>query len=156
MPIMPPVHLQISLHATTDETRRRLVPNAPDSIANLLDSGHRFHEKTGDQVCLNYVLLRHINDSIDDARWLARLDPTVFYIKITELNDVMGTPPDIVGASIEEIRFFSRQLYEFQMPHKVFVGDGLDVHASCGQLAAVPQEVDVLGRANMRFKGSEE
>ena len=25
--------------------------------------------------------------------------------------------------------------------HKVFVGDGLDVQASCGQLAAIPREI---------------
>ena len=74
MPILPTVHLQISLHATSDAIRRRLIPNAPDSIANLLAAGHRFHEKTGDQVFLNYVLLKGINDSVEDARWLADLE----------------------------------------------------------------------------------
>ena len=142
MPVTPPIHLQISLHGTTDKTRRRLVPNAPDSIANLLSAGHRFHEKTGDQVFLNYVLLRGINDSAEDAHWLAGLDREAFLVKIAALNETRGTPSDMVGASMEEIRAFSRQLQSYHVPHKIFVGDGLDVHASCGQLAAVPQELN--------------
>ncbi len=141
MPITPPIHLQISLHATTDETRRRLVPNAPDSIANLLAAGRRFHEKTGDQVFLNYVLLRRINDSVEDARWLATVDREAFLVKISALNETSATPCDIVGASIAEIRAFCRQLEDAHVPHKIFVGDGLDVHASCGQLTAVPREL---------------
>jgi 23S rRNA (adenine2503-C2)-methyltransferase len=146
MPILPPVHLQISLHATTNETRHRLVPGAPDSIAKLLCAGRRFHEKTGDQVYLNYVLLKGVNDSAEDARWLAQLDRDAFYVKIAALNEVDGIPSHIVGASMKEIRAFSRRLEDYQLPHKIFVGDGLDVHASCGQLASVPREIEVLGR----------
>jgi len=145
MPILPAVHLQISLHATTDEVRRRLVPNAPDSISNVLDAGRRFHEKTRDQVYLNYVLLSGVNDSAEDARWLAHLDREVFYIKIAALNKIVGMPSDLVGASMDEILAFSRKLDDYQLPHKIFVGDGLDVHASCGQLAAVPRPLGALG-----------
>jgi 23S rRNA (adenine2503-C2)-methyltransferase len=145
MPIAPPIHLQISLHATADETRRRLIPNAPDSISNLLCAGHRFHEKTGDQVFLNYVLLKGVNDSAEDARWLAQLDREAFYVKIASLNETAGLPSDMVGASMDEIHAFSRRLDEYHLPHKIFVGDGLDVHASCGQLASVSREIAVLG-----------
>lgn len=141
MPIVPPIHLQISLHATTDETRNKLVPNAPDSIPDLLGAGRRFHEKTGDQVYLNYVLLKGINDSARDAYSLAQLDRRAFYVKIAALNEIVDMPSDIVGASVDEILDFSRKLDDYQLPHKLFVGDGLDVHASCGQLAAVPREV---------------
>ena len=69
------------------------------------------------------------------------LDHRTFYVKIAALNKIFGMPSEMVGASIDEIRAFSQQLDRYQLPHKVFVGDGLDVHASCGQLAAVPQEL---------------
>jgi 23S rRNA (adenine2503-C2)-methyltransferase len=141
MPAAVPVHLQISLHATTAEVRRRLIPNAPESMANLLAAGRRYHEKTGDQVFLNYVLLRGINDGAEDARWLADLDREAFYLKISALNEVAGMPADLVGATTEEIRAFSGQLRQYQTPHKLFVGDGLDVQASCGQLSAIPTEI---------------
>lgn len=143
MPIRPPIHLQISLHATRDAIRRQLVPNAPDSIANLLCAGRRFHEKTGDQVFLNYVLLKGINDSAEDVSWLEGVDRDAFLVKIAALNEAPGTPCDIVGASMEEIRAFSTKLKNQNILHKIFVGDGLDVHASCGQLAAVPRELNV-------------
>jgi 23S rRNA (adenine2503-C2)-methyltransferase len=141
MPVLPSIHLQISLHATNDSTRRRLIPNAPDSIENLLGAGRRFHERTGDQVYLNYVLLKGINDSAQDARWLAQLDHKVFMVKIAALNQTTGMPSEMVGASMDEILAFSLQLQEYKLPHRVFVGDGLDVDASCGQLAAVPREL---------------
>jgi 23S rRNA (adenine2503-C2)-methyltransferase len=141
MPVIPPIHLQISLHATNDSTRRRLIPNAPDSIESLLAAGRRFHEKTRDQVYLNYVLLRGINDSPEDARWLAQLDRKVFLVKIAALNQTAGMPTEMAGASMDEILAFSLQLQARELPHKIFVGDGLDVHASCGQLAAVPREL---------------
>ena len=145
MPVRPAVHLQISLHATNDETRRRLVPYAPDSIAHLLAAGLRFHEKTKDQVCLNYVLLKGVNDSEEDARWLGRLSHTAFYIKIAMLNSVVGMPTDFIGSSPTDLVAFAHRLQKYQMPHKIFIGDGFDIHASCGQLAAVPREIDAFG-----------
>ena len=87
---------------------------------------------------LNYVLLRGINDSREDARWLARVDRHAFLVKIAALNETAGTPSDLVGASLDEIRAFSRRL-DGRVKHNIFVGDGLDVQASCGQLAAVPR-----------------
>jgi 23S rRNA (adenine2503-C2)-methyltransferase len=136
----PFVHLQISLHATNDALRRRLVPHASGSIAELLAAGRLFHEQTGDQVCLNYVLLQGLNDGEANAEWLAQLDPEVFYIKVTQLNRVPNLPPDLVGSSLIELYQFCGWLEERRMPHKLFVGDGLDVQASCGQMASIPVE----------------
>jgi 23S rRNA (adenine2503-C2)-methyltransferase len=143
MPITPTVHLQISLHATDDDARRMLVPRAPDSIDNLLKAGRRFHSSTADDVCLNYVLLRGVNDRASDIAWLGTLDWSGFYLKVSQLNHVDGMPRDLQGASTDEILFFSARLRDHGVPHKVFVGDGLDVGASCGQLAAVARELPI-------------
>jgi 23S rRNA (adenine2503-C2)-methyltransferase len=141
MPIAPPIHLQISLHATNDETRRTLIPNAPETISKLLSAARKYHDVTGDQVFVNYVLIKGINDSPEDARWLARLDKEAFYIKISQLNTIAGLPAHLVPASMKEILQFSSMLALMGAAHKVFVGDGLDVQASCGQLAAIPREI---------------
>ena len=143
IPITPRVHLQISLHATDEETRRMLVPCAPDSIENLLNAGRRFHAATGDSVCLNYVLLDGINDQASDIAWLAALDWSGFYLKVSQLNRVNGMPPHLHGASFDDILCFSERLSHHGVPHKVFVGDGLDVDASCGQLVAVAREIPI-------------
>jgi len=143
MPVLPRLHLQISLHATNDKVRCLLVPKAPDSVDRLLEAGHRFNQVTGDHVCLNYVLLRGINDSPSDAHWLARLNPAVFYIKVTKLNPTLGLPGYIQGATLAEIEQFCKILGAEGMPYKIFVGDGLDVQASCGQMAARPVELRI-------------
>ena len=72
---------------------------------------------------------------------MAAIDPAVFYIKLTALNPTPGIPHDLVGLTTEEMRQFSEPLRERGVRFKVFVGDGLDVQASCGQLAATPVEV---------------
>lgn len=135
-PLAIPVHLQVSLHATDDETRNRLVPNVRDSITNLIAASKRFHIATGDQVCLNYVLLADVNDSPDDAEWLSRLDAEAFYVKISELNPVPNAEP-LQAASRDRLQSFAAAITERGVFAKVFVGDGLDTAASCGQLAAL-------------------
>ena len=124
-----------------------LVPCAPDSIENLLNAGRRFHAATGDSVCLNYVLLDGINDQASDIAWLAALDWSGFYLKVSQLNRVNGMPRDLKGASTDQILCFSERLRNHGVPHKVFVGDGLDVSASCGQLAAVARELPIQSAA---------
>jgi 23S rRNA (adenine2503-C2)-methyltransferase len=135
MPVAPPVHLLISLHATTDQLRRRLVPNAPESVDRLLDARARYHRATGDHVCLNYILLKGLNDFEEDTRRLAAIDPEVFYVKLTALNAIPGLPEGLASPPLTEIREFGEMLRARGMPHKIFVGDGLDVQASCGQAA---------------------
>jgi 23S rRNA (adenine2503-C2)-methyltransferase len=143
LPAWPAVHLQISLHATRDEIRRLVVPHVRDSIGALIGAGRRFYEATKDKVCLNYVLLRGINDTENDAAWLADLNSDAFYVKLTQLNVVSSTPSLLVGASPDAIHKFAAKVQANGLFTKIFVGDGLDVNASCGQLAAVPRELPI-------------
>jgi 23S rRNA (adenine2503-C2)-methyltransferase len=136
-PVEPLVHLQVSLHATLDDVRRRLVPNVRDSIEDLLDAAKRYFLTTRDPVCLNYILLSGINDSEADADRLAGVDPDAFYVKITQLNDVPNLPPDLSSPGTRRMAEFARRVEANGVATKLFVGDGLDVAASCGQLAAV-------------------
>jgi len=141
MPTKPPVHLQVSLHATSDKLRRSLIPRAPDSIENLIAAAQTYHDVTGDVVFLNYVLLRGLNDSAADAKWLAGLNREAFLVKVSALNATADLPKEFRAANLAEMLAFCRKLKTLGVQHKIFVGDGLDVEASCGQLAAVPREV---------------
>jgi 23S rRNA (adenine2503-C2)-methyltransferase len=140
IPVAIPVHLQISLHATTIEMRQRLVPRGGNSLTELIKAGQYYHDKTGDQVCLNYVLLRGINDRPEDVCWLGSLDPKAFYVKLSELNPVSRLSRELLPASRTQLVAFAQALMGVGMSAKVFVGNGLDVQASCGQMAACPQE----------------
>src|SRR5262249_34297628 len=67
-------HLAVSLHAPTAEKRDRLVPiNRQVGLTAVLEAADAYFEATGRQVTFEYVLLRDINDGLDDARALAGL-----------------------------------------------------------------------------------
>jgi len=138
-----PVHLQISLHATNDHIRAKLVPGVRDTLEHLLEAGRDYSLHTGDTVCLNYILLHGLNDSDEDATWLSRIDPRFFYVKLTHLNPIPGLANFISPACEGRFQHFVRVLESNGVPVKVFRGDGLDVRASCGQLASRPVQVEL-------------
>src|SRR5215207_2009372 len=84
----PEIILFVSLHATTDESRRHLIPlNDKYSIADVLNAS-RFHAKsTGRPVIVSYLLFSGINDSDEDLDRLCQLlDPQLFNVQILMWN----------------------------------------------------------------------
>src|SRR5262249_21314555 len=71
-PLMP--NLAISLHATTEEQRDLLVPiNRKYGLKELLEACRRFPVKRRARITFEYVLLKDVNDTDEDARRLVRL-----------------------------------------------------------------------------------
>lgn len=63
-----PITLALSLHAPTDDLRRRLIPWAEfTTIRDLLDACQRWFDKTGREITLEYTLLRGVNDQPEHA-----------------------------------------------------------------------------------------
>jgi len=72
--IAPKVNLAVSLNATTDEVRNKLMPlNKKYPIKNLLDACKKFPLEPGRKITFEYVIFDGVNDSPDDARRLVRL-----------------------------------------------------------------------------------
>jgi len=70
----PQVNLALSLHAADDATRARLIPaRFRHPIAEVLEAAWGHFAITHRKLLVEYVLLRGINDSVDDARRLADL-----------------------------------------------------------------------------------
>ncbi|MFH1169086.1 MAG: 23S rRNA (adenine(2503)-C(2))-methyltransferase RlmN, partial [Chloroflexota bacterium] len=66
--------LAVSLHATDDQLRRRLMPGmARWSVAEVLDACREYLQQTGRRVTFEYCLLAGINDGPAEAHGLARL-----------------------------------------------------------------------------------
>ncbi|MCH9699709.1 MAG: 23S rRNA (adenine(2503)-C(2))-methyltransferase RlmN [Gammaproteobacteria bacterium] len=129
------VALAVSLHASTNQTRDELVPiNRKYPIQQLLDACIRYigdHKRR--KVTFEYVMLDGVNDSIEDARRLARLLQSVpSKVNLIPFNPFPGAP----------YRCSSRQAIErFQdvLMHKGIVTitrktRGEDIDAACGQL----------------------
>lgn len=127
-------HLAVSLHSAVDGVRGRLMPvNRAYPLARLAEAIRYFVERTGTRPTFEYLLLRDVNDSLEDARALA-LYCRQFPVKINliEYNEVEGLP---FRRSPEERRdAFARFLEGRNMVVNVRRSRGRDIDAACGQL----------------------
>ncbi|MDE5611404.1 MAG: 23S rRNA (adenine(2503)-C(2))-methyltransferase RlmN [Odoribacter sp.] len=136
-------NLAVSLHSAKDFTRSALMPvNKTYSLKDIAESLRYFVEKTGTRPTFEYLLLKNINDGLDDAKALATYCRQ-FPIKINliEYNEVEGSgfshSPD--KNRDEFIRF----LESCNMIVHVRHSKGKDIDAACGQLAGKMGKSDV-------------
>ncbi len=128
--------LAVSLHATTDELRDRLMPvNKTYPIARLMEALRLYCDKTGRTVTIEYVLMKGINDSNEDAKRLMELLRDLpCMINILLFNPFPGCAyerPDEQRAFV-----FRDMLLLNNFVTVVRNSRGRDVHAACGQLRA--------------------
>jgi 23S rRNA (adenine2503-C2)-methyltransferase len=130
------VALAVSLHAPDDELRNQLVPiNRKHPIAELLAAcWHYLDEQNGRSVTFEYVMLEGINDSVAQARALARLlkgHPAK--VNLIPFNPFPGTLYRRSGAAA--IQRFRDELLQRGVLATVRRTRGDDIDAACGQLA---------------------
>ena len=104
--LKPAPNLAISLNATTDEVRTRIMPiNKKWPIAALLDAARRFPLSHGRRVTFEYVLLAGVNDADADADRLPRLLRGIpAKVNLIPWNPFNG--PQFQRPSAERIRTF--------------------------------------------------
>ncbi len=131
-----PVTLAVSLHAATDELRSQLVPaNRRYPIKKLLEACATYFQRTGRRVSFEYVLLEGINDSLEEAKRLARLLPAEWgHINLIPVNPVSGTP--FRPPSREKVAQFAGLLRREGIGVTVRRSLGRTIGAACGQLRA--------------------
>ncbi len=130
------VGLAVSLNATTDEVRDRLMPiNKKWPIEKLLESLRKFPMEARRRITIEYVLLRGENDSPDDARRLVRLLKGMqVKVNLIMFNPSAHLPYHAVPEAT--LDFFARTLSAAHMTVTVRWSKGREVEAACGQLAA--------------------
>jgi 23S rRNA (adenine2503-C2)-methyltransferase len=129
------VGLAVSLNATTDEVRDEVMPiNTRWKIAQLLDAVRNMPAPSRRRVTFEYVLLRDVNDSDDDAKRLASLvgamKAQVNVIPFNPHDDAPYERPDATRVA----RFVARCRRSGLKVH-VRRPRGDDIDAACGQLA---------------------
>lgn len=130
------VSLAVSLNATTNATRNILMPiNKTYPIEDLLQACREFPLRQRRRITFEYVLLKDINDSLEDARRLAKLLRGIpCKINLIPFNPDPHLPYE--RPSEERIQAFQEYLYRKHYTAIVRYSKGLDVGAACGQLAA--------------------
>lgn len=130
-----PVNLAISLNATDDATRNEIMPiNKKYPIKVLLDCLRTYPLKPARRLTFEYVLLKDINDTDEDARRLARLLRGIpCKINLIPFNAFEGAP--YRPPSPQRVQTF--QDYLINKHYSVFVrkNRGTDILGACGQLA---------------------
>ncbi len=128
------VNLAVSLHATTNDVRNRLMPvNKGFALESLLAACRRFPLPMRQRMTFEYVLLDGVNDSPEDARRLARLLRGIrSKVNLIPFNDWEGSgfgrPP------VQRILAFQALLLEHGITATIRWSKGEDIGAACGQL----------------------
>ena len=129
-----PCTLAISLHASDDETRRRMMPIAEKySIAEILAACRTYFEKTGRRVTFEYSLAAGVNDSPEAAKALAALVKGLnCHINLIPINPVRGR--EFAPSARPSCEAF-KLLLEKQAIHVTIRRElGRDIDGACGQL----------------------
>ena len=128
--------LAISLNATDDETRKKIMPiNRNWPINKVMESATAFAKKSSHRIMFEYVLLKDINDSSEDAIRLTKLIKNInCKINIIPYNETNGKYKRPSESKIENfIRILNKKRKNFTI--LVRWSKGEDISAACGQLA---------------------
>lgn len=132
--------LAISFHATTDEVRDKLVPiNRKYNIAELLEACRNYPRlSNAERITFEYVMLKGINDTDDDARRLVQLISGIpAKINLIPFNPWPGAPYE--RSDPERIQAFSDIVNRAGYSSPVRRPRGEDIMAACGQLKSASE-----------------
>ena len=102
-------------------------------LADVLAECRRHFERTHRKVFVEYVMLRGVNDRVEQARALAELlDPRVYKVNLIPYNPTGA----FAGSTRKAIAAFKEVLDDARVPATVRLTRGRDIAAACGQLAA--------------------
>ena len=127
--------LAVSLNATTDEVRTRLIPlNMKWPITELLQACREYPLRPWERLTFEYVLLKGVNDSPEDARRLVRLLSHLrAKVNLIPWNPASELPFEAPGD--DRVLAFQEILTAKNIPAFIRKSRGQDIMAACGQLA---------------------
>jgi len=128
------VNLAISLHATTDEVRSRLMPvNRKYPLEELTAACEFYQQKRGRMITFEYILIAGVNDGLDQVAPLAKLARTLnAKVNLIPYNKVEDLPWERPSEEVQEA--FLAALEKQKVTATLRREKGHDIDAACGQL----------------------
>jgi 23S rRNA (adenine2503-C2)-methyltransferase len=128
------VGLAVSLHASDNVLRNKLVPiNRKYPLEQLIPACEDYYQTTGRRVSFEYILFSGINDSIAQARSLARLIQGLnCHVNLIPANAT--TDPSYRPPSRQAILAFEQELKQYHINVTLRESRGQDINAGCGQM----------------------
>ena len=128
------VELSVSLHSADDRVRSRLVPiNKVYPVKNLVSACRDYVKKTNRIITFEYVLIKGINCSKEDALRLARLLKNIpCKVNVISYNQIKAKGYE--APSVDDVKNFMRvlKMQRVEATHRKSKGE--DIDAGCGQL----------------------
>ena len=128
------ITLALSLHATTDEKRRQLMPIANKySLSEVIDACKYYFEKTGRRITFEYSLVAGVNDNKEDAKELVDLIRGMnCHVNLIPVNPIKER--DYKQSNKEQIQKFKAAIEKSGISATVRREMGRDIDGACGQL----------------------
>ncbi|MHA1540121.1 MAG: 23S rRNA (adenine(2503)-C(2))-methyltransferase RlmN [Alphaproteobacteria bacterium] len=135
------VNLAVSLHATTDEVRSKIMPiNRKYPIAELMHACDNYPTlNNARRITFEYILIKDLNDTDEDARRLVKLLRGIpSKVNLIPFNPWEGAPFET--STPERVQRFSKIIYQSGISAPIRTPRGQDIDAACGQLKSKREE----------------
>ncbi len=128
------ITLALSLHASSQEKRRRLMPVANRyELSDVLDACRYYFACTGRRVTFEYSLVGGVNDTDQDARELAGLLMGLnCHVNLIPVNPIQER--DFVQPDPAVVQDFKNKLEKYRINVTIRREMGRDIAGACGQL----------------------
>ena len=131
-----PLRLSLSLHATNDALRSKLMPvNRKYPLQKLTAALKHYRDRTGERITIEYALIDRVNDEPEYAYEMAALlDGLEPYINLIPFNAIPSRP-ELRRSDTARVKAFCAALSELKIEFELRKERGGDISAACGQLA---------------------
>lgn len=128
-------NLSISLHSANNLKRDQIMPiNKLNNLDSLVKAISYFYQKTNTRITIEYLMLNHFNDTINDAKELAKLCRN-FPCKVNIIEYNTSPYSEYSKSDNKTVADFVSILTERNMIVNIRRSRGKDIMAACGQLA---------------------
>lgn len=128
------ITLAISLHASSDAKRKKLMPIANQySLNELMEACRYYFNKTGRRLTFEYSLVGGVNDTNEDAKELVELLGGLnCHVNLIPVNPIKER--DYVESEAKRVQEFKKKLEKNQINVTIRREMGRDIDGACGQL----------------------
>ncbi|EDP74215.1 23S rRNA (adenine(2503)-C(2))-methyltransferase RlmN [Hydrogenivirga sp. 128-5-R1-1] len=135
-PEFPQVRLAVSLNASDQKVRESIMPiSKTNTIEDLMKTLNSLPFKTGYRIMLEYVLIKDVNDTEEDAKKLVKLigkNKKRYKVNLIPFNPFEES--DYKRPDEKRVEKFQKILWEHNISAFIRWSKGRDISAACGQL----------------------
>ncbi|GAB6078422.1 dual-specificity RNA methyltransferase RlmN [Hydrogenobaculum acidophilum] len=136
--ILNKLNLAISLNASSDETRKALMPNVVGSLKDVFELLKTYPLEPRRRITIEYVLIKDINSTLKDAKNLANLLKSLKHkIKVNLIPYNENSALSFKRPSQSDVYKFQQELLKNDISCTIRWSKGLELAAACGHLSRI-------------------